>query len=63
VFSANGTVDSPAHFSTGFAAAMIVAAVLSLAGAFVGLWLPARRAVTAAPMPETNNDRLSLSID
>jgi MFS family permease len=63
VFFANGAVDSPAHFSTGFAAAMIVAAVLSLAGAFVGLWLPGRLAVAAAPMPEANNDRLSLSID
>jgi EmrB/QacA subfamily drug resistance transporter len=61
VFSANGATDTPAHFSTGFAAAMMVAAVLSLAGACVGLWLPARRAVTAAPMPD--NDRLSLSID
>jgi MFS family permease len=61
VFSANGAVDSPAHFSTGFAAAMVVAAALSLAGACVGLWLPARRAATAAPMPD--NDRLSLSID
>jgi len=63
VFSANGAVDSPAHFSFGFATAMMVAAGLSLAGAFVGLWLPARRAVAAAPMPDANNDRLSLSTD
>jgi MFS family permease len=63
VFSANGATDTPAHFSIGFAAAMMVAAVLSLAGACIGLWLPARRAVTAAPMPDANNDRLSLSID
>jgi MFS family permease len=61
VFSASGAVDTPAHFSKGFTAAMSVAAVLSLAGAFVGLWLPARRAVTAVPMPENNG--LSLSID
>jgi len=42
VFSASGAVDTPAHFSKGFTAAMSVAAVLSLAGAFVGLWLPGR---------------------
>jgi EmrB/QacA subfamily drug resistance transporter len=63
VFSANGATDTPAHFSTGFAAAMMVAALLSLAGACVGLWLPARRAVTAASMPDADNDRLSLSVD
>jgi EmrB/QacA subfamily drug resistance transporter len=63
VFSANGAVDTPAHFGAGFAAAMTVAAVLSLCGAFAGLWLPARRPVTAAPMPDTSNDRLSLSTD
>jgi hypothetical protein len=43
--------------------AMMVAAVLSLCGAIVGLWLPARRPVAAVPMPDTNNDRLSLSVD
>jgi EmrB/QacA subfamily drug resistance transporter len=43
VFSANGAVDTPAHYSSGFAAAMIAAALLSLAGVFVGLWLPGRR--------------------
>jgi EmrB/QacA subfamily drug resistance transporter len=48
VFSASGAVDTAAHFSKGFTAAMSVAAVLSLAGAFVALWLPARRAVVAA---------------
>ena len=63
VFSATGAVDSPAHFSTGFAAAMMVATVLSLSGALVGLWLPARRPVIAAPTPDTANDRLSLSTD
>jgi hypothetical protein len=55
VFSANGAVDTPAHVGTGFAAAMTVAAVLSLAGAFVGLFLPGRRSVAAGPMPDTNN--------
>jgi EmrB/QacA subfamily drug resistance transporter len=55
VFSANGAVDTPAHFGSGFTAAMTVAAVLSLAGAFVGLFLPARRSVAAVPMPDTNN--------
>jgi EmrB/QacA subfamily drug resistance transporter len=63
VFSANGAADTPAHFGAGFAAAMIVAAVLSLCGAFAGLWLPARRSIAAAPMPDTSNDRLSLSTD
>jgi hypothetical protein len=53
VFSANGAVDTPAHFSAGFAVAMVVAAVLSLSGAFVGLWLPARRPVAAAPAPQS----------
>jgi EmrB/QacA subfamily drug resistance transporter len=63
VFSANGAVDTPAHFSAGFAAAMMVAAVLSLCGALVGMWLPARRPLTATPMPDANSDRLSLSVD
>jgi EmrB/QacA subfamily drug resistance transporter len=49
VFSASGAVDTPAHFSKGFTAAMRVAAVLSLAGAFVGLWLPASRSVVTTP--------------
>ena len=49
VFSASGAVDTPAHFSKGFTAAMRVAALLSLAGAFVGLWLPARRSAVATP--------------
>jgi EmrB/QacA subfamily drug resistance transporter len=64
VFAANGGVDTAAHFSAGFAVAMMVAAVLSLCGALVGLWLPARRPVVALPMPDgNNNDRLSLSVD
>jgi EmrB/QacA subfamily drug resistance transporter len=63
VFSANGAVDSAAHFSAGFAVAMMVAAVLSLCGAIVGLWLPARRPAAAVPMPDANHDRLSLSVD
>jgi EmrB/QacA subfamily drug resistance transporter len=52
VFSARGAVDSPAHFSTGFAAAMLVAAALSLFGALAGLCLPARHRVAAAPTPQ-----------
>lgn len=50
-FSANGAVDSAAHFERGFAAAMSLAATLSLAGAIAGFFLPARRrtAVAAAP--------------
>jgi hypothetical protein len=54
VFSANGAVDSAAHFGTGFTVAMTVAAVLSLCGALVGSWLPAGRPDAAAPMPDTN---------
>ena len=51
VFSANGAVDSPADFGAGFAAAMTLAAALSLLGAVAGLWLPARRRVTLAQVP------------
>jgi EmrB/QacA subfamily drug resistance transporter len=52
VFSAKGAVDSAANFSTGFAAAMMVAAALSLAGALAGLCLPARPRVAAVPAPQ-----------
>ena len=52
VFSASGATDTPAHFSAGFAAAIMVAAALSLCGALVGLWLPGRRSVAAAPAPQ-----------
>jgi uncharacterized protein (DUF58 family) len=48
VFSAHGSVDSPARFSAGFAAAIMVAATLSLLGAVAGLWLPGRRQMTLA---------------
>src|SRR5580692_3553134 len=44
-FSAGGAADSPANFSSGFAAAMKMAAALSLLGAIAGLWLPAHRRV------------------
>jgi EmrB/QacA subfamily drug resistance transporter len=50
-FSANGATDSPAHFSAGFAAAMTVAAALSLLGAAAGAWLPARHRVAASQVP------------
>jgi EmrB/QacA subfamily drug resistance transporter len=52
IFSANGAVDSPAHFNAGFTAAMMLAATLSLAGALVALCLPARRRVAATPAPQ-----------
>jgi EmrB/QacA subfamily drug resistance transporter len=52
VFSARGAVDSAAGFSTGFAAAMMVAAGLSLAGALAGLCLPARRRTAGAHIPQ-----------
>ncbi|QAU45708.1 DHA2 family efflux MFS transporter permease subunit [Bradyrhizobium guangzhouense] len=50
-FSAHGGAYSAAHFDSGFAAAMRLAATLSLAGAIAGCLLPARRraAVAAAP--------------
>jgi len=51
-FSANGAVDTAAHFSTGFVAAMTVAAVFSLLGALAGFCLPARQSVAAAPAPQ-----------
>jgi MFS family permease len=51
VFSAQGSLDSPAEFRTGFVVAMMVAATLSLLGALAGLWLPARHSVAAAPTP------------
>jgi EmrB/QacA subfamily drug resistance transporter len=51
-FSANGAVDSAAHFSDGFAAAMIFAAALSLVGAWIGLMLPARQPAPAASAPQ-----------
>jgi EmrB/QacA subfamily drug resistance transporter len=51
-FSARGGVNSAVNFSTGFAAAMLLAAVLSFAGALAGLCLPARQRVAAAPTPQ-----------
>jgi MFS family permease len=52
-FSANGTTDSPANFSAGFAAAMTVAAALSLLGAVAGAWLPMRDRVAVSQMPRS----------
>jgi EmrB/QacA subfamily drug resistance transporter len=43
VFAATGSVDTPAAFSSGFAAAMMLAAALSLLGAVAGIWLPRPR--------------------
>ena len=53
VFNANGAVDSAAHFSAGFAPAMVLAAVLSLLASLAGLWLPAAR--HAAPVPSSQS--------
>jgi EmrB/QacA subfamily drug resistance transporter len=53
VFSANGAVTSPANFANGFAAAITLAAILSLAGALAGAWLPSRQRVAAAPAPQS----------
>ena len=48
-FSTRGAVDSSLHFSIGFAAAMWLAAALSLLGALAGFCLPARVRVSDAP--------------
>lgn len=53
VFSANGTTGSPATFSAGFAAAMRIAAALSLLGAVAGLWLPSRDRAALAEAPRS----------
>ena len=53
VFSSKGSVDLAAAFSIGFAAAMMLAAALSLLGAVAGLWLPARRRVALAQVPRS----------
>jgi MFS family permease len=54
VFSGSGAIDSPANFNAGFAAAMNVAAALSLLGAVAGLWLPARQPVALAPVSQNS---------
>jgi MFS family permease len=51
VFAGAGSYASAEAFSDGFGPAIGVAAALSLAGAFTGLALPARRA------PESTNDK------
>jgi MFS family permease len=53
VFSASGAAGSAQDFSTGFRAAMAVAAALSLLGALAGLWLPARPRVALAEVPRS----------
>lgn len=45
VFSAHGATDTRTQFAGGFAAAMIVAATLSVFAALAGAFLPARRSV------------------
>jgi EmrB/QacA subfamily drug resistance transporter len=47
VFAAAGSYASPGAFTDGFSAAIVVAAVLSLAGAAAGLALPGRRRAEA----------------
>jgi MFS family permease len=48
----NGAADSTRHFTSGFAAAMSLAATLSFAGAVAGLFLPMRRRAVAAAAPQ-----------
>jgi len=50
-FAGRGSVASPAAFSAGFAAAIGVAAILSLVGAVAGLWLPSREGLKVAAPP------------
>jgi EmrB/QacA subfamily drug resistance transporter len=45
VFSARGAADTSAHFASGFAAAMMAAATLSVFAAIAGAFLPTRRPV------------------
>jgi MFS family permease len=52
IFTAKGGVHSAARFSTGFGAAMMMAAGVSLFGAFAGACLPARPSAAAAPAPQ-----------
>jgi hypothetical protein len=49
VFSATGGFGSAQAFSAGFAPAIGVCAALSLLGAVVGMWQPARSEVALAP--------------
>jgi MFS family permease len=49
VFAAVGSFDSPRAFTAGFVPAIVVAAVLSLAGAVAGIWQPTRREPALAP--------------
>jgi len=48
VFAGIGSFDSRHAFTAGFARAIVIAAVLSLAGAVAGMWQPARRATALA---------------
>jgi hypothetical protein len=55
-FSAAGDHSTPQGFNAGFAAANAVAGLLSLAGAAVALWLPARTSMPAAlPLSPARN--------
>lgn len=56
-FSANSAGPSPKDFTAGFAAAMFMAAFLSLCGAIAGSWLPARERILAAPTPRGARSR------
>jgi len=52
VFSASGAPHSVAGFNSGFASAIMVAAALSLLGAFAGLVLPARGRLASVSKPQ-----------
>jgi hypothetical protein len=53
VFFASGTAHSIAGFSDGFNSAIMIAAALSLLGAFAGLALPTRHNLASAPKPQS----------
>ena len=59
VFAGHGGYASARLFSTGFRPALGVAALLSLVGATIGRWMPARPvrsdAATPVPQPATAN--------
>jgi hypothetical protein len=52
VFSAHGGYGSPAAFAAGFRPALAVAALLSLAGAAIGGWAPARPVSSGVALPQ-----------
>jgi EmrB/QacA subfamily drug resistance transporter len=61
VFAATGGYHSPETFTDGFAAAMLAAAALALAGAIAGLAIPPRR-VPAPDMTQTASTSVAVQV-